>query len=117
MVEAPAVTPVSPPLTARVELEDHRMSPTQEYLHGRLPEALACWGAQLAAGRAWTDIEAEIVDCCESRVDLLTQLLVEAETVRSPVTRATRRTSSACAQRRTVWSVRPLPYAAPTLPL
>ena len=61
------------------------MSPTQEYLHGRLPEALACWGAQLAAGRAWTDIEAEIVDCCESRVDLLTQLLVEAETVRHVV--------------------------------
>ena len=84
MVEAPAVTPVSP-LPARVELEDHPMSPTQDYLHGRLPEALALWGVQLAAGRSWTDIEAEILNCCDGRVDLLTQLLIEAETVRQVV--------------------------------
>jgi hypothetical protein len=59
------------------------MTPTQEYLHGRLPQALACWGAQLASGRAWLEIEAEIVRCCRGRVDLLTQLLIEAETVRA----------------------------------
>ena len=59
------------------------MTPTQEYLHGRLPQALACWGAQLASGRAWPEIEAEIISCCRGRVDLLTQLLIEAETVRA----------------------------------
>lgn len=55
------------------------MSPTQEYQRGRLTEALARWSAQLAAGRSWTDIEAEIMDCCQGRVDLLTGLLLEAE--------------------------------------
>jgi hypothetical protein len=44
------------------------MSPNQQYLHGRLPEALACWGAQLASGRTWTEVEAEIIDCCQGRV-------------------------------------------------
>jgi hypothetical protein len=58
------------------------MSPNQQYLHGRLPEALACWGAQLASGRTWTEVEAEIIDCCQGRVDLLTELLIEAETIR-----------------------------------
>ena len=57
------------------------MSPTQEYLHGRLPEALRCWGAQLASGRTWSEVEAEIINCCQGRVDLLTQLLIEAETI------------------------------------
>ena len=61
------------------------MSPTQEYSQGRLPEALALWGVQLAAGRSWPDIEAEILNCCDGRVDLLTQLLIKAETVRQVV--------------------------------
>ena len=77
------------------------MSPTQEYLHGRLPEALTHWGAQLASGRSWSDIEAEIVASCRGRIDLLTQLLIEAETVRQvvPGSRSSR------------WSSRPT-YAA-----
>ena len=59
------------------------MTPTQEYLHGRLRQALACWGAELASGRAWPEIEAEIISCCQGRADLLTHLLIEAETVRA----------------------------------
>ena len=58
------------------------MSPTRDYQQGRFAEALGWWGAQLAAGRSWRDIEAEIVDCCQGRVDLLTELLLEAETSR-----------------------------------
>ena len=59
------------------------MSPTQDYQRGRFPEALACWGAQLAAGRSWSDVEGEILTCCDGRVDALTALLVQAETLRA----------------------------------
>jgi hypothetical protein len=78
------------------------MSPTQDYLHGRFADALACWGEELAAGRAWSEIEDEIVRCCEGRVDLLTALLVEAETLRAGMPGAPRRPSSVCTPRRGV---------------
>ena len=59
------------------------MSPTQDYECGRFSEALGWWAAQLAAGRSWGDIEAEIIGCCQGRADLLTQLLIAAETSRA----------------------------------
>jgi len=59
------------------------MSPIQDYQCGRFPEALGWWAAQLDAGRSWGDIEAEIIACCEGRADLLTQLLIAAETSRA----------------------------------
>ncbi len=57
------------------------MSPTEDLSHGRIDEALAGWAEQLAAGRCWNEIQAEIVGCCEGRVDLLTELLVRTETL------------------------------------
>jgi hypothetical protein len=66
------------------------MSPTLDYQRGRLPEALACWGKQLAAGRSWSDVEDEILTCCEGRVDLLTGLLIQAETLRGKARPAAR---------------------------
>jgi hypothetical protein len=80
------------------------MSPTQDYQHGRFADALGWWGAQLAAGRSWRDIEAEIVDCCQGRVDSLTRLLIEAETLRE----------GSSAARRGDWSSPGVPaYAGP----
>ena len=75
------------------------MSPTQDYLHGRTAEALASWREQLAAGRSWSEVEDEIVRCCEGRVDLLTRLLLEAETLRGPAETAPHRGSRACTPR------------------
>jgi hypothetical protein len=78
------------------------MSPTQEYQRGRFAEALARWRAELAAGRSWDEVQAEIVACCEGRVDLLTGLLIEAETLRGSAEGTTRRASSPCTQRHDV---------------
>ncbi len=78
------------------------MSPTEEYQHGRLDRALTGWGGQLAAGRSWTEVEAEIISCCEGRVDLLTGLLIQAETVSSDAAAAGQRASSPCRVRRFV---------------
>jgi hypothetical protein len=57
------------------------MSPTQDHIHGRVPEALARWAEQLAAGRSWVSVEDEILSSCQGRVDLLTGLLIQAETL------------------------------------
>jgi hypothetical protein len=82
------------------------MSPTEEYQHGRLDRALTAWGAQLAAGRAWTEVEAEIISCCEGRVDRLTSLLIQAETVRSGVDGARHSPSATRRARRAVPNAR-----------
>jgi hypothetical protein len=74
------------------------MSPTQDDQQGRFAEALACWRAQLAGGRSWGEVESEIITFCQGRVDLLTRLLIEAETLRWGVGGTTGR-SSACTQR------------------
>ena len=55
------------------------MTPAQDYLDGRFTEALVQWADQLAVGRTWREVKAEIVSCCEGRVDLLTALLIHAE--------------------------------------
>jgi hypothetical protein len=78
------------------------MSPTEEYQQGRLARALTGWGTELAAGRSWTEVEAEIISCCDGRVDLLTRLLLEAETVRTRALRGGRRASTVVGVRRAV---------------
>src|SRR3712207_4964969 len=75
------------------------MSSTQDHLHGRFADALTSWGEQLAAGRSRSNIEAEIIARGEGRVDLRTDLLVEAETLRESAAGGARRASSPCAQR------------------
>ena len=75
------------------------MSPTQKYPPGRFAEALAYWRAQLAAGRSWDEVEAEIIASCEGRVDLLTGLLIEAETQRVSGDGAPRKAAGACTHR------------------
>ncbi len=87
------------------------MSPTEEYQHGRLARALAGWGAQLSAGRSWTEVEAEIISCCEGRVDLLTGLLIQAETARSGADGARPRGSNACRASRAVPHARQHPVS------
>ncbi len=82
------------------------MSPTEEYQHGRLARALAGWGAELSAGRSWTEVESEIITCCEGRVDLLTGLLIQAETARPSADGARQRGSSACGGSRAVPNAR-----------
>jgi len=72
------------------------MSPTQDYQDGRSAEALARWGEQLAAGRSWPHVENEILTYCQGRVELVTRLLIQAETLRATAG-ATRRAFSACA--------------------
>jgi hypothetical protein len=60
------------------------MSPTQEHPDERISQALTRWADQLAEGRSWSEVEDEIIRSCEGRVDLLTQLLIHAETQSSP---------------------------------
>jgi hypothetical protein len=82
------------------------MSPTEEYQQGRLARALAGWSEELAAGRSWTEVEAEILSCCEDRVDSLTGLLLEAERARSSALGATQRRSTSHGVRRAVVTAR-----------
>lgn len=69
------------------------MSPTYDYQHGRIDEALVRWGKHLAAGRSWRDVEDEILYCCQGRVDLLTALLVQAEILSWEVDAGSRRSA------------------------
>ncbi len=82
------------------------MSPIEEYQHGHLARALTAWQGQLAAGRSWTEVEAEIISCCDGRVDLLTGLLIEAETGRSNAAGARLPTSGPRRVRRAVPAAR-----------
>ena len=88
------------------------MSPTQDDQPGRFAQALARWRAQLARGRSWGEVESEIVTYCQGRVDLLTQLLIEAETLRLNGEGTTRR-SSVCTQRLPAAQVRQHHWSSP----
>lgn len=63
---------------------------------GRYDEALSRWREQLAAGKPWSEIEVEILAVCQSRVDLLTQLLIVAEETRPPERSRPRRARASC---------------------
>jgi hypothetical protein len=89
------------------------MSPTQEYQRGRFPEALARWSAELASGRSWFDIEAEIIECCGGRVDLLTGLLIQAETACAFAPGAAPGGYSTCAERHAVVNARRGHWSSP----
>ena len=56
------------------------MSHSTTYVRGRFTEVLARWSEELAAGRSWAEVQSEILMSCQGRVDLLRQLLREAET-------------------------------------
>jgi len=60
------------------------MGSTQEHVHGRFTGSLSRWRDQLAAGRPWSEVESEILLSCQGRIDLLMELLREAET-RGPI--------------------------------
>jgi hypothetical protein len=59
-------------------------------------KALSRWREHLAAGKSWSKIEVEILAVCQSRVDLLTQLLIVAEETRPPERSRPRSARASC---------------------
>lgn len=89
------------------------MSPTQEYQRGRVPEALMCWSADLAAGRSWREVQAEIIACCQGRIDLLTGLLLAAETVCERAQAAMTPACGTCSERHAAVAARHSHWSSP----
>jgi hypothetical protein len=89
------------------------MSPTQEYQRGRVPEALMRWSADLAEGRSWRDVEAEIIACCEGRIDQLTGLLLAAESVCDRAQAAMTQASGTCPERHAAVAARHPHWSSP----